>query len=230
MNKSVCVGAVSMFLASGCGGGNAESATTAAGPPKPPPICAQAKLEPHAVLPFKNSTGAKLEVGGAHELLSAAMQDSGCFRLVERERVEILLSEMKLCADTNPDKEYFKCDSFAQKGKVLGVKRFVFPEVVFFEPNVKGAELAVKIPGLSGVGVEAGRSYAAMSVSVRVVDAESGVQTANTVEHLLLASDKLGGGVSTHGVDLRAMVYDKTPFGVELDGTFHKLSKKLGAP
>lgn len=97
--------------------------------------------------------------------------------------------------------------------------------MIFFEPKVKGADLSLKIPGVPGI--EAGRSYTALSLAVRVVDVATSEQKANVVEHSFLSADQLGGGLAVQGLDLRASITNKTPFGVELDSMLHKLTTRL---
>jgi len=100
-----------------------------------------------AARPFGNKTKAAVELGGTEDLVMTAMTESGCYKVAERDQVDILIEEMKRCSDDNPDKQYFKCDDFAKKGKLMGVIR---PNVLVLtmQPN-EGVSLSLgaKIPG-----------------------------------------------------------------------------------
>ncbi len=205
-----------------CGG-----STPAASQPPPPArvsLCPAPFPETYAVTPVADKSGKHLDLGGADELLSAAMVDSGCYRVLEREQLGILIDEMKLCSDSNPDKEYLKCDSFAKKGKVLGVQRMVLAEVSFFEPDVKGAELTAKVPGLSQVGIDIGRSYTALTLSVRVADVESGTKSDETVVHAVVPTDKAG---ITTGFSFGVTAHQSTPMGVAIQDMLSDATKQL---
>ncbi|MBX3207391.1 MAG: hypothetical protein KF764_20250 [Labilithrix sp.] len=190
-------------------------------------LCDTAEPETYAVVPFDNKTGVKMELAGAEDLLAATLLESGCFRVIERERLAVLITEMKLCAETNPDSAYFKCASFAKKGQILGVQRMVLPEVMFFEPNVKGAELGVKMPGLSLAGLDFSRSYAAFSLSVRIVDVETAEQTRHAVLHAVVPSEKYGAAIGAGGFDFHATVQNRTPMGEQLHTMMMQAAKEL---
>jgi curli biogenesis system outer membrane secretion channel CsgG len=201
----------------GEGGGVVVKAPAPEAPAAPGARCASAPVAgTFGVVPLRNKTKRDLLLDGSDDLVVAALSGTGCFTLVERAQISALIGELKLCSDSNPDKVYFDCKgSFAKQGKILGVSRFVLGDVDAFEPDVKGAELALKIPGLPGI--DAGRSYAALTLNLRVVDVESGQVLAAEVVHATVPADKAGLSASAGGLDLSVAVKNKTPFGEALD-------------
>ncbi len=151
--------------------------------------------------------------------------------MLERARLELLLNEIKLCADDNPDRSFFRCDAFAKKGKILGVQRMVLPEVSFFEPEVKRSELEVKLPGLNLAGVELAQSYAAITLSVKVVNVETAEIDQQVIVHALVPSSKAGVTLGASGVALGAMMSQRTPMGIALQQMLVDASRRLsGSP
>lgn len=215
---------VSVLLTCAACGGSVPQLTVA----PPADLCSTRGSDTYGVLPFGNKTKAQLDLGGASDLLSDAMTGSGCFQLVERERLDALLGEMKLCSDANADKAYMNCGTFAKAGQVLGIKRMVVGDVIFFEPNVKGAELSIKMPGLSTAGIDLGRSYAGLTLKVRIVDVESAAERGSTVVHALLPSDsfQLNSGAAA-SLNFRASVRNKSAFGEQLEAMLERATKEL---
>lgn len=191
-----------------CGGSNPPANDAPAPMPR---LCASALPGVIGVAPLKNDTSAQLDLGGSDDLIMSSMTQSGCFTVAERERLALLIDELRLCSDQNADKEYFDCESFPKKGKLVGVTTLVVGSLTFFEPNVKGADLALKIPGLGGI--EAGRSYSALRLTLRTVDVETAKVTASVDAHALAPADSAGVDVSAGGFTLRAAAHSKTPFG-----------------
>lgn len=193
--------------------------------------CTQPRAGVFGARPLSNRTAHTIEVEGTGDMLVSAMTSSGCFTVVERDKLTILLDEMKLCGDDNPDKQFFDCGSFAKKGHVLGVTDFVLGDIIVFEGNARGADLSAKLPGIGGI--EAGRSYDAVAINLRVVDVESGRVKASTITHALVPTDKGGLGLSAGGsFDLRVAVHDRTPLGDALSDmivdALRKLDSSLG--
>ena len=173
--------------------------------------CSATQPRVFAARPFGNKTKAAVELGGTEDLVMTAMTESGCYKVAERDQVDILIEEMKRCSDDNPDKQYFKCDDFAKKGKLMGVTHFVFGDLILYEPKIKGAELGAKIPGLGGL--EVGRTYGALQVSMRLVEVETGKVVTSKVVNAIVKDDEGGIDASAHGFSLKAKAYEKTPAG-----------------
>jgi curli biogenesis system outer membrane secretion channel CsgG len=182
------------------------------------------------VFPLKNKTNARVELDGSDDLLMTEMADSGCFTLVERDRLSVLVDEMKLCSDENPDKEFMDCSTFARKGHLIGMKTAVLGDLAFFEPDVKGADLALKLPGIGGI--EAGTSYSALAINLRAVEVETGEARASVMVHAVVRADQAGLDLSTGPFTLRAQARESTPMGVALQGMLRdgvrQLKSKLG--
>jgi curli biogenesis system outer membrane secretion channel CsgG len=204
------------------------------GPPDhlPPPArqCSSALAGAVGVFPLKNKTNSQVELDGSDDLLMTEMADSGCFTLVERDRLSVLVDEMKLCDDANPDKAFMDCSTFAKKGHLLGMKTAVLGDLAFFEPNVKGADLALKLPGIGGI--DAGTSYSALAINLRAVDVETGEARASVMVHALVRADEAGINLSTGPFTLRAQARERTPMGEALQGMLRdgvrRLKTKLG--
>ncbi len=201
---------VILLAAFGCAGSNSQLPAAAAS--KPVRLCEHEFAAKVGVTPVRDKTGKKLGLEGSDDLLSAALVGSGCFTVVERDRVAVLIEEMKLCDASNPDKDYFDCDSFAKKGKLLGLSHLMFGDLIFAEDDVEGAQLVAKFPGVGGI--EIGRRYSAMFLSLRIVEVETGKVVASEVTRALVPADKGGFGISSPGgFDFRASAEARTPFG-----------------
>ncbi|HSC86126.1 MAG TPA: CsgG/HfaB family protein [Polyangiaceae bacterium] len=191
-------------------------------PPAPPEptaaparLCEQPQPGTFGVFPLLDSTKAKLELDGADTLFEAKLHDTGCFELLERKQLKALIEEIKRCEPNNPEREYFDCSTAAQKGNLRGLTRRVTGEIVFFEPDVAGADLQLKLPYVKGI--EISRKYAALSLVAKVIDVESGTELATATVHAVVPSDEAGIAVQAGSFDLAASVHDKTPFGQSLD-------------
>jgi curli biogenesis system outer membrane secretion channel CsgG len=174
------------------------------------------------VAPLKNDTKATVDLGGTDDLLMSAMSGSGCFDVVERDRLDLLVSEMRLCLDQG---EWFDQTTCAKKGKLLGVSTLVVGSLTMFERDIQGADLALKIPGIGGV--TAGRSYAAMQISLRAVDVETGRVRASTEVHAAVPSDEAGVDVAASGFTLRVAASSRTPTGDAVRSMLHSATKQL---
>jgi len=195
--------------------------------PARPRVCDGALPSTYGVMPLKNKTSKNIELTGTDDVITTAMSDSRCFTLVERDKVSLLIEEMKLCSDKNPDVEYFKCDSFAKKGNLLGVRRMVVGDVIHFEESVKGADIVAKLPGIGGA--EAGVSYSFVALSIRVLDTESGTVLASTDVHAMVPADKAGVSLSSGpaGGNLKLLAASRTPMGDALNAMIWEAVKRL---
>ncbi len=210
--------------ATACGG--SETPPPASPVQERPALCSAPLPGTLGATPLKNDTSTQVDLAGSDDLLMAAMDRSGCFTLVEREQIAILIEEIRLC-DDGPNKDFFDCSSFAKKGKLLGLKTLVTGSLTFFEPRVKGADLSVKLPGIGGV--EAGREYAAMRITLRAVDFETAKIVTTAEATALVPSDQAGLELSGGGFGFRAAAFSKTPFGDALSGMIEDAVEKLYA-
>ena len=210
-----------LLLAFGLGltacGGPGETAPPTVTPSKPvAKTCAAPTPGTFGAVALKNKTKRDIDLQATDDLLITAMSDTGCFTLIERDKIELLVNEMKLCDPTaNPDSGYFDCPSFAQKGKLLGLTDLVVGDVVMLEPNVRGADLHAKLPWIGGLSVQ--QSYAAVAVSLRVLHVENGKIRASTNVSAVVPSTDAGLDVSTRAFDLGAAAHSHTPMGQALE-------------
>jgi curli biogenesis system outer membrane secretion channel CsgG len=182
------------------------------------PTCADPIAGTIGVMPFKDKTDKTLDVAGLSDLLTLELTNSGCFQVVERAKLDLVIEELVLCDDSNPDKELFDCGSFAEKGKLLGLQYIVFGDVLLYEPAVSGVQLAAKDDSLH---VDRDAIYSALLVSVRAVQVETGKVVAAHVLSALAPStsapDKTPGEAAA----------SETPFGAQLRTMFATGSSRL---
>jgi curli biogenesis system outer membrane secretion channel CsgG len=218
-----------LALLAACGGSAPEQA---ARPPAPEPLvphlCETAGAGVYAARQFSNKTKGSIDLGGTDDVVMTAMTESGCFTVAERDKVDLLIEEMKRCSDDNPDKQYYACDGFAKKGHLFGITHFAFGDVVLYEEKVKGVDLAVKIPGIGGI--DASRSYFALSIQVRLVEVETGKVVSSKIVNAVVPSDQGGVEVSKGGFSLKASAYSRTPVGKALQGMIADAIKHLATP
>lgn len=208
----------------GCGLSGADVTTPQ--PATPKPICQKPGPGVYGVKPLGNKTGKIVTTEGSDDLLLHSMVQSGCYTVAERDRLTLLVEEMKHCDESNKDRSYFDCSSFAKKGKLLGISHMVVGDVVWAEPNIKGADLKLKIPGFGGLDL--GRSYGSLGVELRVLEVETGKVLQSTLVHAELPSDHAG--VSWNpgmGLQIEATVRSKTSFGKALSEMFDSAAKQL---
>jgi len=205
---AVCTLALAL-LAPACGGGRPKPAEVVDNGARTQKLCEAPGKGVYAVRPLGNKSGAKLELAGTEDLLMNEMHHTGCFTLLERDKLAVLIEEMKLCDDTNPDKAFFDCPSFAEKGKLLGASHMVVGDVILVEPNVSGSELKLKLPGVGELA--AGETYGAVALQLRVLDVETGKVGKTTVTHAVLPSSQAGLGVEQGPIEMKAMFSASTP-------------------
>ncbi len=212
----------------GCNGSTPPPASVEAATPLVPRICTSPKAGVFGVKPLGNKTKQPTPTDGTDEVLIAAMTDSGCFTIAERDRLQILIEEIGRCDPENADAKFFDCKSFAKKGHLYGITHFVFGDVTMMESDVKGTELSLKLPGIGGI--EAGRSYGALGLSLRVIEVETGKVVATAVVNAVVPSDK--GGLSLPaggGFDLKAAAHERTPLGRAIQDMLAEATKRLAA-
>lgn len=192
---------------------------------KPARSCAAALPGTVAVLPLKNKTQAKVELSGTDDLVSTALLDSGCFTVLERDQMAVLIEEMRFCDENSPNRPYFDCGSFAKKGRLLGATIMILGDLAFYEANVKGADLSVKLPGIGGI--DAGRSYAALAINLRAVEVETGRVRHSSMVHAVVPADRVGAELSAGGFELRAAATSRTPMGEALQGMIQQAVSQL---
>ncbi len=196
-------------------------------PTTEPSTCTDGPLDGvFAVLPCVDETG-KVDVVGVDDLVIHALEDHRCFKLIDPSLRKTLIDEMALCAEDNPDREYFDCESFAQKGQLLGATRYVYTALIFFEPKVAGAELIAKIGNVGGV--EAGVTYSAMTLASRIVDTATSEVLGSDTAHVLLPSAKAGIAANAGPVQIAAMVMRKQPMGEKFDRVLRESVARMAA-
>ncbi len=162
-----------------------------------------------AVLDFTNSTQAHWwradvgrELGGmlANELVS-----TGVFKVVERQKLDAVLTEQDLGASGRVSKS-----SAAKMGQVTGAQYLITGKVAAYEENTKGTGGGIGFKGIS-IGGKSQKAY--LAIDLRVVNANTGeVEYVRTVE----GNSKGGGmnvGFSRNGFGGSLGGHKKTPTG-----------------
>ncbi|MBL4660246.1 MAG: CsgG/HfaB family protein [Alcanivoracaceae bacterium] len=161
-----------------------------------------------AVLEFKNETSASWWYSGVgrelSDMLSNELLGTGVFKVVERKKLNSVLSEQDLGASGRVSKS-----SAAKMGKITGAQYLVTGSVSHFEESGKsGGGLSFK-----GFSVGGKKKTASLAIDIRVINATTGeIEYARTVE----ATSKSGGmslGFNKRGFGGKLGKEKKTPTG-----------------
>jgi curli biogenesis system outer membrane secretion channel CsgG len=161
-----------------------------------------------AVIEFKNQTSAPWWQHGVgrelSDMLSNELLGTGVFKVVERRKLDNVLTEQDLGASGRVSKS-----TAAKMGKVTGAQYLITGSVSNFESSgSKGGGLSFK-----GIRVGGKKSTVSMGIDIRVINATTGeVEYARTVE----ATAKSGGmriGLSRGGFGGALGGEKKTPTG-----------------
>ena len=161
-----------------------------------------------AVLEFKNETSAPWWQHGVgrelSDMLSNELLGTGAFKVVERKKLDAVLTEQDLGASGRVAKS-----SAAKMGKVTGAQYLITGSVSNFESSgSKGGGLSFK-----GVSFGGKKSTVSMGIDIRVINSTTGeVEYARTVE----ATAKSGGmriGLHKNGFGGALGGEKKTPTG-----------------
>jgi curli biogenesis system outer membrane secretion channel CsgG len=152
------------------------------------PVFARGEKPVIAVAEFKNESGAAWWRGGVgwelSGMLSNELLSGGNFKVVERNKLESVLSEQNLAASGR-----VRSGTGAQIGKLTGADYLVMGTVTSYEENTASTGGGISFKGISLGGK---KSDAYLAVDVRVVNATTGdIDFARTIE-----GRASGGGVS----------------------------------
>jgi len=175
------------------------------------------------VAEFRNDTAAGWWYGGVGRdlagMLSNELSATGKFRVVERSKLDSVLSEQDLAAAgrINPATR-------AKVGKVTGAKYLVFATVSAFEESVAGSGGGVSFRGIS-VGGKKGEAY--LAIDLRVVDTTTGdIEFSRTVEGRS-GSKGVNVGLYRGGFGGNLGKEEKTPVGKAIRGAIIEISEYL---
>ncbi|MCB1552458.1 MAG: CsgG/HfaB family protein [Xanthomonadales bacterium] len=140
------------------------------------------------VIEFKNESGAGWWRGGVGwelaSMLSNELAATNAFRVVERSKLESVLSEQNLAASGR-----VKSGTGARIGQLTGAQYLVAGTVTAYEENTKSTGGGISFGGVS-LGGKSNQAY--LAVDIRVINAETGeVDFVRTVE-----GRAKGGGLS----------------------------------
>lgn len=175
------------------------------------------------VAEFRNDTAAGWWYGGVGRdlagMLSNELSSTGKFRVVERSKLDSVLSEQDLAAAgrINPATR-------AKVGKVTGAKYLVFATVSAFEEKVAGSGGGVSFRGIS-VGGKKGEAY--LAIDLRVVDTTTGdIEFSRTVEGRS-SSKGVNVGLYRGGFGGNLGKEENTPVGKAIRGAIIEISEYL---
>lgn len=162
-----------------------------------------------AVIEFKNESGAGWWTGGVgwelSGMLSNELSATGGFRVLERSKIEAVLSEQNMGASGR-----VASGTAAKIGKITGAQYLVAGTVTSYEENAASTGGGISIKGISLGG---NKSSAYIAVDVRVINATTGeIDFVRTVE----ATAKSGGmsvGISRGGFGGALSQQKNTPAG-----------------
>lgn len=153
-----------------------------------PSVAVAADKPVMGVIEFKNESGAGWWRGGVGwelaSMLSNELAATNAFRVVERSKLEAVLSEQNLAASGR-----VAGGTGAKIGKLTGAEYLVAGTVTAYEENTKGTGGGISFGGVS-LGGKSSEAY--LAVDIRVINATTGeVDFVRTVE-----GRSKGGGVS----------------------------------
>ncbi len=150
-----------------------------------------------AVMPFEVSVqGTGSAVGtGLPDMLMNALLNTGCFRVVERARLNDIMKEQNLGISGAGDES-----SFASVGKLMGAQIMVFGTITEFNENVGGGGVGGilrRVPGVGGIGYR--KSH--IGYTLRFVDPSTGELLASKAFNKeKTAVGAAGGGLFSGGI------------------------------
>jgi len=177
----------------------------------------------------------EVPVNGIEAIVTDVMNQTGRFRLVERQVLSSVLQEQDLAASGRIAKP-----SGAKTGNVLGAKYLVQVVVTDYEANTSGSSggglglLTQKLPLLGGFGMKSGKGRVGMNF--RLIDAEtSEVIYTKQMESIIRESGLTVGGAAFGGAGALGGFfsnYAKTPIGQAVIAGINKgvygLVKQIG--
>lgn len=126
-----------------------------------------------AVLPFKYASANGANVGvGLSDMLMNALFNTGCFRVVERDRLNETMGEGALGLTGAGDEK-----DFAKVGKQIGAQLLVFGTITEFSENESGGGVAGGLLGRGRIGAlvgGAGMRTAHIGYTIRLVNPSTG--------------------------------------------------------
>ncbi len=177
-----------------------------------------------AVAEFKNQSGAGWWRGGVGRelagMLTNELASTGDFRMVERSKLENVLSEQDLAASGR-----VSAGTGARMGKLVGAQYLVMGTVTSYEENTASSGGGFSFKGVS-LGGKKKEAY--IAVDLRVVDTTTGeVAFVRTIE----ATAKSGGmriGLHKGGFGGALGKEKKTPAGKAIRATLMEITDYLG--
>jgi len=178
----------------------------------------------------------QVPVNGIEAIVTDVMNQTGRFRLVERQVLGSVLSEQDLAASGRVAKP-----SGAKTGNVLGAQFLVQMVITDYEAKTSGTNSGIgglvtgRIPGLGGLGVKNAKGRVGMNI--RLIDAEtSEVLYTKQIESVIKESGlTVGGAAFGSGGGLGGFFsnYSKTPIGqaviAGINKSVYELIKEIGA-
>jgi curli biogenesis system outer membrane secretion channel CsgG len=150
---------------------------------------------------------AKMDVSrGVAEALMTELNKNGCYKILERKKIDQIVSEIKL-----GQSEYFDKSTTVKKGKLMGAEFLFAGAVTEFDPAIGGASLSARVPGIGGI--EASVTYAYVGLQIRMLNAETGEVVKSVRADGRIANVAAGGSFAWSGMQIGGSAFAKTPLG-----------------
>ncbi|MBI5528152.1 MAG: hypothetical protein HY897_17610 [Deltaproteobacteria bacterium] len=185
---------------------NVVAEATAGACPGPKPRVAV--LDFDAEMPNKAQLEeAKMDVSrGVAEALMTELNKNGCYKILERKKIDQIVSEIKL-----GQSEYFDKSTTVKKGKLMGAEFLFAGAITEFDPAIGGASLSARIPGIGGI--EASVTYSYVGMQIRMLNAETGEVVKSVRADGRIANVAAGASFAWTGMKLGGSAFAKTPLG-----------------
>lgn len=178
----------------------------------------------------------QVPVNGIEAIVTDVMNQTGRFRLIERQELGSVLSEQDLAASGRVAKP-----SGANTGNILGAQYLVQMVITDYEAKTSGTNSGIgglvtgRIPGLGGLGLKNAKGRVGMNI--RLIDAEtSEVIYTKQIESVINESGLTVGGAAFGGAGALGGFfsnYAKTPIGqaviAGINKSVYELIKEIGA-
>lgn len=147
-----------------------------------------------AVAPFKIAAGEAQVGSGLSDMMMNALLNCGCFRVVERERMNVLAEEQGMGISGGGDES-----SFAQIGKLIGAQLLVMGTITEFSENESGGGgggggIFRRAPIIGGGGI--GMRQAHIGYTIRLVNPSTGeILVSQSFDKKRTSVGAAGGGI-----------------------------------
>lgn len=177
-------------------------------------LCNPAQAKPRiAILDFADNSGAGAPGEAVADMLTTELFNTGEFIVLERNRIDAVLSEQGLVYEGYVDSE-----SGAKLGKLLGVDFLITGSITRFKTETSGGVVPVPLGSFGGVAVGSHTAY--VNLDVRAINTTTG-------EIMLAASEQGAANATVGGVAAYGAVFGGGKTGGVLASAAYKAVTKI---